>query len=278
MIEVLNRAGIKTEAGNFIRKDGRWVSMFLATFVIYLLGGGIGAFVSFRQIRFRQGNYTVSVGRDGVTLVTLLLLPFTVAVAGYYLNHIRGFEPEWKSLYREAIDRFGKYFLTGLLVNLFTALWSLLFLIPGIVKFYAYSMTPYIIHDNPNLRPTEAIRLSCELTRGFKSELFVLYLSFFGWFFLTSLTAGLLGIYVLPYFETARAMYYENLKRRAIETGSVPPEAFGFPPPAGAYAPQNPGPYAQENGRNPGKQQADGYYRSAEDTFRTDDYPEDDEK
>ncbi|MBO7150371.1 MAG: DUF975 family protein, partial [Clostridia bacterium] len=72
-------------------------------------------------------------------------------------------------------------FLAGLLVSLFTFLWTLLFIIPGIIKSYSYSMTYYILRDNPGMPASEAIRCSKEMMDGHKWELFCLHFSFIGW-------------------------------------------------------------------------------------------------
>lgn len=162
-----------------------------------------------------------------------MLIPFTIAASGYYLNHIRGFNPEWKSLYKEGIDNYGSYLVTGVLVNVFTFLWSLLFVVPGIIKALSYSQANYVIHDNPRLKGKEAIEISKRMTNGFKGDLFSMYLSFIGWYILVGLTGGILSIYVTPYVETTAAMYYENLKRYSIENGIVAPEAFGIAPVTG---------------------------------------------
>lgn len=235
---ILNRTAIKGEARNFISQNTRWWKMTLATLLVYFFSGGISycfSFVSnirngfFGSYNYYQQSMPISFSTN---IIAILMIPFSIAAAGYYLNHIRGFNPQWQSLYKEGFDRFGKYLLTGFLTYLFTVLWSLLFIIPGIVMGFAYSQAKYIIHDNPGLDSTEAIKISKIITKGYKGDLFMLYLSFFGWYILTGLTAGILGIYVVPYVETTSAMYYENLKRNAIDTGLVAPEAFGIIPQA----------------------------------------------
>ena len=112
--------------------------------------------------------------------------------------------------------------LAMLLRGVYTFLWSLLFLIPGIVKSYAYSMVPYIIYENPNLTAKQAIALSCKLTDGYKWDLFILDLSFIGWNLLSAITGGILGIlYVYPYMGVTHATVYEHLKQSALTGGRV---------------------------------------------------------
>ena len=231
MQQILNRPAIKAEAKSFIGQNARWWKMTLATIALYLLNGGISIYVNIVTVINRDDPST-TVGYSS-SIITLLLIPFTIAASGYYLNHIRGFNPEWKSLYKEGIDNYGSYLITGVLVNVFTFLWSLLFVVPGIIKSLAYSQAKSVIHDNPRLKGKEAIEISKRMTNGFKGDLFSMYLSFIGWYILVGLTGGILSIYVTPYVETTAAMYYENLKRYSIENGIVAPEAFGIAPVTG---------------------------------------------
>lgn len=231
MQQILNRPAIKAEAKSFIGQNARWWKMTLATILLYLLDGGISIYVNIATV-INHDDPSPTVGYSS-SVITLLLIPFTIAASGYYLNHIRGFNPEWKSLYKEGIDNYGSYLVTGVLVNVFTVLWSLLFVVPGIIKALAYSQAKYVIHDNPRLKGKEAIEISKRMTNGFKGDLFSMYLSFIGWYILVGLTGGILSIYVTPYVETTAAMYYENLKRYSIENGIVAPEAFGIAPVTG---------------------------------------------
>jgi len=129
-------------------------------------------------------------------------------------------------------DKFGKVWLTYFLVELFTALWSLLFIIPGIVKAYSYMFAPYILADNPELTPRDAINKSKEMTEGYKMDLFILSLSFLGWYLLVAVTFGIAGIYVLPYTNTTIANAYNSLKGGNAEiyddiSGETPEENSG---------------------------------------------------
>ncbi len=102
--------------------------------------------------------------------------------------------------------------LTMFLMNLFTFLWTLLFIIPGIIKGYEYRMIPYILAENPDMEYKEAFRISKELMNGNKWNAFVLDLSFLGWNILSVFTCGLLGIfYVNPYIQITNAELYVAL-------------------------------------------------------------------
>lgn len=104
-------------------------------------------------------------------------------------------------------------FFTGLL----GFLWSLLFFIPGIVKGYSYSMSVYILAENKGKSALECINESKKLTQGHKMELFLLDLSFIGWFLLGVLTLGIGFIWIEPYRQATIANAYQSLKLAAQE-------------------------------------------------------------
>ena len=113
----------------------------------------------------------------------------------------RAFKPAWVH-----------NFVVMLLHDLFIALWSLLLVVPGIIKAYAYRLTPYLQAENPDLSGVEAIRLSERMMKGHKWEAFVYDLSFLGWYLLSVLTFGLLAVlYVNPYKEAADAELYREI-------------------------------------------------------------------
>ena len=90
--------------------------------------------------------------------------------------------------------------------------WSLLFVIPGIVKSFAYSMSYYILADNPELTAKEALNKSKEMMNGHKWDLFVLNLSFFWWYLLVGITFGIAAIYVVPYMNATIVNFYNSIK------------------------------------------------------------------
>lgn len=119
----------------------------------------------------------------------------------------RGFSPSW-------IHNVGAM----LLKDIFLFLWSLLFVIPGIIKSYSYAMVPYILADSPELGAREAITLSRKMMNGNKWRAFVLDLSFIGWGILSAITFGIVGIfYVSPYVYSTHAELYNTLKAGSVE-------------------------------------------------------------
>jgi uncharacterized membrane protein len=91
-------------------------------------------------------------------------------------------------------------------------LWSLLLLIPGSIKSYSYAMTEYILKDNPELQNNAAIEKSMEMMNGHKLRLFLLHLSFIGWYIVGVLTLFIGFFWIIPYVHTAEAAFYEDLK------------------------------------------------------------------
>lgn len=170
----------------------------------------------------------------GIGLLYTIFVGNIIALGnkGWFLRYWRGELPTTGELFSSF--RIYKPALTTMLVkNIYTFLWSLLFVIPGIVKAYSYSMTEYILYENPNLSANEAITLSRKLTDGSKGDLFIFDLSFLGWNLLNVFTFGLLGIfYTQPYYNTAHAAVYQALKDAAIAGQRLRWEDFGQVPPA----------------------------------------------
>ncbi len=146
---------------------------------------------------------------------------FTVGYISVFMMLTRGRRPEIRDFFAGCMNNFVENFVAGVLVSIFTALWSLLFFIPGIIKALSYSMTFYILNDNPGMNGNDAITESRKMMEGHKMELFLLSLSFLGWMILSMLTFGILLLYVTPYMEATRAAFYEKLKaEKAGDTDS----------------------------------------------------------
>lgn len=119
--------------------------------------------------------------------------------------------------------QFGAAFVAFLLMSLFTSLWALLLIFPAYIAILRYSMTFYIIADDPSISGAAAIKKSKEMMKGHKWDLFVLLLSFFGWYLLGVITFGLIYIYVAPYVEATVANFYETIKAEKIEAPAATP-------------------------------------------------------
>ncbi|PGZ60438.1 hypothetical protein COE58_16395 [Bacillus cereus] len=113
--------------------------------------------------------------------------------------------------------RFLKSFLVYLLVNLYLFLWTLLLIIPGIIKSFSYAMTYFIINDHPEYSLNQAITESRRMMDGHKMEYFLLCLSFIGWFILSCITLGIGFLWLIPYFYTTAAAFYEEIAEEYYE-------------------------------------------------------------
>lgn len=145
----------------------------------------------------------------------LVVLPLAYGYEVAFLRHVRGEDVEGLVTRPfEAFKEYGRYLGTSLLVGLFTCLWALLLIVPGIIMGYAYSMTPFIMKDNPELSPMECIKKSKAMMSGYKWKLFCLDFGYIGWLLLCILTFGILALWVTPWIECAHAKFYEELKAR----------------------------------------------------------------
>ena len=107
-------------------------------------------------------------------------------------------------------------------------LWTLLLIIPGIIKRYAYMMVPYILAENPNIGSKRALELSDQMTKGHKLDIFILHLSFF-WWYLLGMLACLVGmIFVVPYHQSTLAELYLVLRDDLIQEGCASEEEFNI--------------------------------------------------
>ena len=146
-------------------------------------------------------------------LAYLCLREFIKFVRGGKIELSKQLVEPFKADYVRSIKVFG-------LSTIYTMLWLLLLIIPGIIKSYSYCMAAYISINNEKLTAEECINLSMKLTNGYKMKLFLLDLSFFGWYLLSLLTLGIGLLWVVPYHFTAQIMVFEdimNAQAQAIE-------------------------------------------------------------
>ncbi len=101
---------------------------------------------------------------------------------------------------------------TAVLMYVYVALWSLLLIVPGIIKSFSYAMTFYVMRDEPGLKFNAAIERSMAMMRGHKFDLFYLWLTFIGWWLLCILTLGIGYLWLVPYMQAATAHFYEDVK------------------------------------------------------------------
>ena len=169
----------------------------------------------------------------GALVATIVITPaFALSIARVYLMVIAGGTPAAKDAF-SGFDDFWSAFKVIFLVGLFTFLWSLLFIIPGIIKSISYSMSTMILAENKKKPALECIRESMAMTNGHKAELFVLGLSFIGWILLSAVTLGIAYIWVGPYMSATFANAYASLKPEksepACDSESIPTDGTADP-------------------------------------------------
>jgi uncharacterized membrane protein len=150
----------------------------------------------------------------GALVILAIMGPLTLGQARFFLAYARN-QPADLGVAFSGFSQFGRSFLAMLLVGIFVFLWMLLLIIPGIIKSYSYAMTWYIMADNPEMEPMEAIDRSMKMMDGRKWKFFCLGLRFIGWVLLALLTCGIGLLWVGPYAQVSVAHFYEDVKARA---------------------------------------------------------------
>ena len=196
--------------------DGRWGDMVLCTLLYYIISLFVSVFAQLGNL-FQEGELFSGLQMLAGPFIALsLLLAFLLIPLewGLYVNFLRVRREEQSdiaSLFRGYAD-FWRVFSTMFLLQLYTLLWSLLLIVPGIVKALSYALTPFILKDYPQLSRGAAIRLSRQMMSGNKGRLFLLYLSFLGWAFLALFTCGIGFLWLVPYMGVSLAEFYEDAK------------------------------------------------------------------
>ena len=243
------------------RLKGNWGSAILASLLAGLLGaGGNVSFPSLNIFEDFDISTLFSEGRPalpempelpflpqsaGILLTALILLAIAafssvvLAIIGgaldlghrkFYVRLIHGERCDIGVLF-DYFKYLGKAFVLRLLTGLFVFLWTLLFFFPGIIAAYSYAMAPYLMAKDPSLSPMAALRMSKEMMRGKKLELFVLHLSFIGWSLLSSLVCGLGFIFLTPYMQAAEAAFALDLMGIGADLPGETPAASQPEPP-----------------------------------------------
>ena len=159
--------------------------------------------------------YGLLIGVAGGTLIGIILLggPLSVGMMNFHKKAAHKENEEVTDMF-SGFNNFENSVVGYLLTCLFIFLWSLLFIIPGIIMSFAYAMVPYLLNKDHNLKGSDALKLSKQMMKGHKWQLFVLGLSFIGWILLDALTFGILGIlYVAPYQAQSFYNFYEEVDK-----------------------------------------------------------------
>lgn len=211
---MIDRKAIKAQAKEFAFKN-KWniwkpmLAYFLLLFAVSFVISFILAFTGVEQTTAQSIIDFVS------NILTIATLPMSIGITAYVMKLIKGEKLTVKEALLSKYSMFGLIFSVCLIVGLFTTLWCLLLIIPGIIYSYKMVMTGYILaeDDAKTLKYREVMDRSEKLMDGHKMDYFVFELSFFGWLFLSVITLGIGLIWTLPYIEVATIMYYEELKK-----------------------------------------------------------------
>lgn len=195
----MNYAEIKKEARERLR--GNWGIIVIAYLVMNLIIGTAETIFMFSDTLYFIGSLSA----------ILLTGPLTYGFSLMVLKISRRQKTETGDLF-VGFNSYQRTLMAGVDITVRVVLWSLLFVIPGIIASYSYSMTYYLMADNPSITSTEAINKSKEMMKGHKMELFVLELTFIGWALLATIfTFGIGLLWVSAYMETAKAEFYKKL-------------------------------------------------------------------
>lgn len=157
--------------------------------------------------------YALIIGALAFTAIGSILVegPLALGLAVCLLGISRKEDVRLERLF-SGFNNFVPALLLNILMYVFIFLWSLLLVIPGLIKSYSYAMSNFILADNPTLSANDAITASRKMMDGNKWRLFCLDFSFIGWYLLCGLTFGLLTFFVEPYHQAARAEFYESIR------------------------------------------------------------------
>jgi len=262
---------MKTEAKQIFSRC-RWVFVAAAA-VLLVLGGGYGGITYSNNLNNINTINTLNTQNSGlstqqvedlnqlvdefkpaataaaavlsliVSLVALVLI-LCVGILEVGFSHMAliasaGGTPKFGDFFTP-FKRFGRWLGFILMMGLRVLLWSLLFIIPGIIAAFRYSQAAYLMLENPNLGINESLKRSGELMRGYKARLFVLGLSFIPWWLLSAVTFGLAELYVTPYVELTHVQFYYDLRRERPLEGLAPSMAFAVAAPVAPVAPTVP--------------------------------------
>lgn len=173
---------------------GHWTPAVLTTLVYSLICGAAG-----------------SIPLAGLLVVCPLSFGFMLC----FLRLVRGEDcSEMVGDQFNIFSKYGRYLGVSLLYTLYVLLWTLLLIIPGIIKSYSYAMTPYVVHDHPEMDADDCIHESRMMMKGNKWKLFCMDLSFIGWAILCLFTLGIGLLWLQPYIEASHSKFYEELKAR----------------------------------------------------------------
>ncbi|MTI68358.1 MAG: DUF975 family protein [Firmicutes bacterium] len=232
-----SRKELKIRAKGVLKRN-YWKAFLVSLIIAFVGGNKYGGSFNFRFAKDDIPNFMFGHNGDFFFEFLFVLIPIIsiIIVGGICLRIFLGYPLEVGGrcfFLRSAegdinLDYIGYAFKKGRYINIIKGmfykgvlvfLWTLLLIIPGIVKSYAYRMVPYLLSNNPYLGYKRAVELSNEMTNGEKLDMFILDLSFLGWYLLGALALGIGVLFVMPYENATKAELYLYLQKKALDNG-----------------------------------------------------------
>ena len=199
----MNRALLKQNAKKSLQ--GKYGDAIALLGIMFAISFALGLVIGFLGLEENLAS-TLS---DLSSLLISCALGF--GMTSYFLKISRNEPVTYNELFSKT-NMFVSYLSISLLVGLFTFLWTLAFIIPGIIASLSYSMVFFVKLDNPDMGAMDVLRKSKQIMSGHKMDLFVLGLSFLGWTILGVFTLGILYLWLIPYMQVTYANFYNSIK------------------------------------------------------------------
>lgn len=208
----MNRAEIKARAKEFAFNN-KW-NVWKVVLLSNLISGGASFILGFVIGIFNLDPEGLVAGIFDLG-ISIAIIPLSFGATYYMIKLVRGKKVDLTADLFSKYSIFGLVLLASLYISMMTTLWTLLFIIPGIIYAYKVIMVPFLLADDGGEKKTvgELVETSKNMMDGYKMDYFVFELSFFGWILLGLVTFGIAYIWVVPYIEVANVMYYEELKK-----------------------------------------------------------------
>lgn len=228
---MLNSKELRVKAWESLK--GKYWMAFAVILVTGLISSIGNSFVSFGQelgkvlgmVEPTELDHTMAIGAlflSGVVIISAIIgaifsifitNAITVGHCNYFIKNTDS-KPSFGDAFSGFKVKYGRNIGTLLLVGIKTVLWTILFIIPGIIKSYEYAIIPYILADDPGISSKDAFKKAKQMMNGNKWRLFKLEFSFIGWFILCVLTLGIGTLFLIPYVSAATAEFYVDLKNK----------------------------------------------------------------
>lgn len=204
----MTRVELKEKAKKSLQN--KWKVCVLAILSYILITFGIGFIAGIIMQIARLNEDTINCISNILNICVSSF--FIISISSFFLNVARGNDVRVSDIFSKS-NMFGSALLTTILISIFTTLWTLLLIIPGIIAALKYSQAFYIMADDHSITGMDAINKSKEIMNGHKMDFFVLNLSFIGWVILACFTLGIGFLWLVPYMYTTEAHFYDSIKK-----------------------------------------------------------------